>query len=177
MIVVLSVASLTLFGAIYYVYSDIKSKNETILTVEQDLSSKNQKHDYLMSLQNLVESIDPEVQKVESMIIPKSGDVAFIEEIENLGRSSGLLVEIDSLNLTTDPKVSSSTLSVLKVKVRATGAWVDVYKFASQIESLKYRIKINKFTLSSKEELTAIRSQSSNKEWQGIFEISVLEYK
>lgn len=176
-IAILSLATLILFGTIYYVYSDIKSKNETILTVEQDLSSKNEKHEYLMSLQNLVESIDPQVKKIESSIIPKSGDVAFIEELESLGRSEGLLVEIDSLNLAGDPKISSSTLSMLKVKFRATGAWAEVYKFVSIIESLKYRIKINKFTLSSKEELTATKNPNGNKEWQGIFEVSVLEYK
>ncbi len=176
-IVILSLGSLLLFGVIYYVYSDIKTKNETILTVEQDLSSKNEKHEYLMSLQNVVESIDPEVQKIENSIVPKAGDVAFIEELEALGRSSGLVVEIDSLNLASDPKISSSTFTMLKVKVRASGAWSDVYEFASIMESLKYKIKVNKFTLSNKEELTAIRSQTTNKDWQGIFEISVLEYK
>lgn len=173
----LSLATLFLFGAIYYVYSDIRSKNETILTVEQDLSSKNQKHEYLMSLQNLVDSIDPQVTKIESSIIPKSGDVAFIEELESLGRGEGLLVEIDSLNLVGDPKISSSTLAVLKVKFRATGDWAEVYKFASMIESLKYKIKINKFTLSSREELMATKNPDGSKDWQGVFEISVLEYK
>ena len=52
-----------------------------------------------------------------------------------------------------------------------------MYKFTYEMESLKYKIKINKFTLANKEELTSVRTTSQNKEWQANFEISVLEYK
>ena len=173
----LSLTSIILFGAIYFVYNQIKTKNENILNIEQDLSSKNTKHDYLISLQKLVESIDPEIKKVESSIVPKAGDVAFIEELELLARNSNLIIEIESLNLTSDPKNDSSPLATLKVKVKATGLWSDVYKFTYEMESLKYKIKINKFTLANKEELTSVRTTSQNKEWQANFEISVLEYK
>jgi hypothetical protein len=37
--------------------------------------------------------------------------------------------------------------------------------------------KINRITLSNQEELTATRSANTHKNWQGVFEISVLEYK
>lgn len=173
----LSLTSIVLFGAIYFVYNQIKTKNEKILNIEQDLLSKNTKHDYLISLQKLVESIDPEIKKVESSFIPKGGDVAFIEELELLARNSNLNVEIESLNLTSDPKNDSSPLATLKVKAKASGLWSDIYKFIYEMESLKYKIKINKFSIFNKQELTSIRDIKQNNEWQINFEISVLEYK
>jgi organic radical activating enzyme len=176
-LVILSLVSLLLFVAIYYVYRDIRIKNETILTVEQDLFSKNTRHEYLTSLQKLFESIEPKINKVESTIVPSGGEVAFIEDLEALARGLNIDITIDSLNLATDPKIASSTLSTLRVRAKYSGAWSNMYRFISEIESLKNKIKINRITLSNQEELTATRSANTHKNWQGVFEISVLEYK
>lgn len=174
---ILSLISIVLFVAIYYVYRDIRIKNETILTVEQDLSSNNTRHEYLTSLQKLFESIEPKINKVENTIIPSGGEVVFIEDLEALARGLNIDITIDSLNLASDPKVSSSTLSVLKVRAKYSGLWSDMYRFISELESIKHKIKINRITLSNQEELTATRSPNTHKKWQGVFEISVLEYK
>ncbi|HRH27081.1 MAG TPA: hypothetical protein PLZ99_02900 [Parcubacteria group bacterium] len=176
-IVGLSLLSLLLFGVIYYVYREIRIKNETILTIEQDLNSKSTKHEYLASLQKLFESIEPKINKVESTIIPKQGEVAFIEDLESMARNLNIDITIDSLNLSSDTKSSTTTLSVLNVRAKYSGSWPNVYRFISEMESQEYKVKINRITLSNQEELTATRNPNTHKNWQGVFEISVLEYK
>ena len=90
-----------------------------------------------------------------------------------------LNIQIESLNLTSDPKAESSSVSTLKIRARVEGLWADVYAFASKIESLPVKIKVNKFSLENIDKIPVDRSkiEGIGKEWRGSFEISVLEYK
>lgn len=178
-IVGLSIVGIVLLGMLYFVYSEIKSKNQKISIIEQELLSKKNKYDHLVSMQKLVKDIEPDVKKIEESIIPKSGDVDFIESIEALARSNDLSIQIETLNLVSDPKVASSTVSTLKIKAKTDGTWLNTYVFLSEIESSQIKLKINKLALTSSEDLvlsgTTLGTQG--KKWQANFEISLLEYK
>lgn len=175
----LSLVSLALFGAIYFVYQEIKIKNEKVSSVEQDLSQKSTRYDYLLSTKKLIENIELDIKKIDNSVVGKSGDVAFIEDLELLAKSNGLKIEIESLNLENDSKNASSTITTLKVKAKTEGDWVGMYSFVSEIESLPIKIKINRFALITEGELTSSQAKpvDQNKNWQGSFEISVLKYK
>lgn len=178
-IIVLSLSVIILFGAIYFVYAEIRSKNQKIFSFEQELQMKNNKYDYLVSMQKLVENIEPDIQKINNSIVSKSGDVGFIENLEAMARSHDLDIKIDSLNLVSDPKAPQSTLNTLKIKAKADGSWSNVYIFLSELESSPFKIKIDKFAIISGEELVldSTKAGSPSKKWQTSFEISVLEYK
>ncbi len=178
-IILLSAVSLSLFIAMYFVYVEIRSKNEKVSSVEQDLSQKNTRYDYLVSMQKLVKDIEVDIKKIDESIVPKSGDVGFIEKIESLAKKNNLNIQIESLNLTSDPKAENSTVSTLKIKASVDGSWLNMYMFVSEIESLPIKIKVNRFSLKNKDEIPADRTKMAGlgKEWRGSFEISVLEYK
>ncbi len=178
-IVILTVVSLLLFVAMYFVYAEIRSKNEKVSAVEQDLSQKNTRYEYLVYMQKLVKDIENDIKKIDDSIVPKSGDVGFIEKIESLAKNQGLSISIESLNLTSDPKAESSPVATLKIKATVDGAWSNIYLFASEIESLPIKIKVNRFSLKNKDEIPADKSKMGGlgKDWRGSFEISVLEYK
>lgn len=178
-IIGLSLISTALFVLIYFVYLDIKAKNEKISLVEQELASKNNRYDYLVSMQKLVQDIEPDIKKIDESIISKSADVDFIENLEALARSRDLTIQIFSLNLVADSKLSSSTVSTLKIKAKAEGSWASVYTFLSELESLPFKVKINQFSIISNDNLALSRAGSLTQEqkWQATFDISVLEYK
>ncbi len=174
-IILLSSATLLLFGFIYFAYYQIKEKNENILRLQQDLSAKSDKHEYLISLQNTIKEIESEIEKVQKSIIPKSRDVAFIEDLESMARSYGLQIEIQSLSLVSDKNINTDKIAVLKVKARASGSWSSVYRFVSELESLTYKLKIDKIALYTKSDGSSTINR--NADWEVIFEISVLEEK
>ncbi len=175
---VLVLVSVLLFVAMYFVYAEIRSKNLRVSEVEQDLSQKNTRYDYLLSMQKLVKDSENDIKKIDDSIVPKSGDVLFIETIENLAKSHNLTITIESLNLTSDPKLESN-VATFKIKASVEGLWSDLYLFASEIESIPVKVKINKFSLKNKDEIPADKTKIANmgKSWRGSFEISVLEYK
>lgn len=178
-IVVLSMFSVLLFVAMYFVYAEIRSKNEKVSTVEQDLSQKNTRYDYLLSMQKLVKDSEADIKKIDDSVVAKSGDVAFIEQIESLAKNHNLNISIESLNLTSDPKLENTSIATFKIKASVDGLWSDIYMFTSEIESLPIKVKINKFSLKNKDEIPSDRTKAVGlgKSWRSSFEISVLEYK
>lgn len=178
-IAILSLVSLSLFVAMYFVYVEIRAKNQKVSTVEQDLSQKNTRYEYLVSMQKLVKDIEGDIKKIDDSVVPKSGDVAFIENIESLARKNNLKIVIESLNLVSDPKAESSPVATLNIKANIEGLWSDMYLFVSEIESLPVKVKVSKISLKNKDEIPADKTKMAGlgKEWRGSFEISVLEYK
>ncbi len=174
---VLALSSLSLFGVIYFVYIEIKEKNEKILTVDQDISTQNSKRDYLVLAQKLIEDIEPDIAKINNSIVNSNGDVAFIENLESIARSYNLSIQIESLTIENDPKNESNPVSTLKIKAKIDGSWANAYVFLSELESLPFKLKINKFNFISSGEVLSVDKTSSNIGWQALFEISVLKYK
>lgn len=178
-IVGLTLTSLALFGLMFFVYAEIRSKNEKVSMIEQNLSQKNTRYDYLVSMQDLLKQSEENIKKIDSSIVQKTGDVSFIESLEKKARDYNLEVEIESLNLVHDSKNPNSTVATLNIKANVQGLWSNVYLFLSDIESMQYKIKINKFSLKNKDEIPVDRTKTLGlgKNWQGSFELSVLEYK
>lgn len=173
----LGLVSLVLFGAIYFVYNQIKSKSEKIAIVEHDLSQTNNRYDYLVSTQRLISDIAPQIEKASNSIVSKNGDVSFIENLESLAKSYNLQIQIDSLNIAVDSKAGSSTPATLKIKAKTEGSWTNSYLFLSEIESMPIKIKINRFAFDADEDIPSDGSKISVKTWKTSFEISVLKYQ
>jgi hypothetical protein len=178
-IALLTILSLVLFAAMYFVYMEIKSKNEKVSSVEQDLTQKNTRYDYLLSMQKLIKDSEVDIKKIDDSIVAKSADVAFIEKIESLAQSHDLDIQIESLNLSSDPKAENTSVSNFRIKANIEGLWGNIYLFISEMESLPIKVKINKFSLKNKDEIPTDKTKLAGlgKNWRGSFEISVLEYK
>ena len=113
-------------------------------------------------------------------MVPNSGDVQFIENLESVARNSGLSIDIDSLLLENDPKATQTTITVLRIKVKTKGSWSNTYKFISELESLPYKIKINSVLLSKTSEDLASKDGkkiTSKSQWSASIDIGVLKYK
>jgi len=170
---------LVIFIAYYFLWRDIKSKNERISTLSQDISSESVRQDYLILTQKVIESVNTDISRINNSIVAKDGDVSFIENLETLAKSNGLTITIDSLIFEDSPQTSSAGLTVFRINAKTRGNWAGTYTFLSQLESSPFKIKINKFTFlgSEGETLDGKKPSLSNIVWQGAFEIAVLKYK
>jgi hypothetical protein len=162
----------------YFGLNDIRDKNNNIYVLKNNLSSQVEKQRYMSSMEQMIENTDTNITKINTSIIQKGEDVKFIEEIEGIAKDNNLIINIDSLSVEENTSFVSSGLAILKVKANMSGGWAGVYSFLSQIESMPFRIKIDKFALISNVDQVMVGTKSANsKQWQGIFEISVLKYK
>ena len=178
-LITLSIIILIIFASYHFIFLDIKSKNENISLLSQELASQSNKQDYLISTQKMLESINSDITNINKSIVAKGGDVAFIENLESIAKSNGLVINIDTLVFEDEKKLSSAGLTVFKIRAKTRGTWAGTYGLLSQLESLPFKIKINKFAVlaETSDTFDAKKLKPANVMWQGSFEIVVLKYK
>ena len=177
--VILGLLTLGLFGLVFLVYRDIKTKNEHISILEHDFSIQASKQEYLISTQKILQDLAPDIANINNSIIASGGEVQFIESLESIAKGNGLLVVIDSIVSDDNPKSVSNSVSNLKIKAKMKGSWIGTYRFLAQIESLPTKIKINKFSFINTEIQidSGAKVGTSGNGWQSLFEITALQYK
>jgi hypothetical protein len=135
---------------------------------------------YMISLERTIQNADPDIIRINNSIIAKDGDVEFIETLEQMAKTNGLSVSIDSLTLENNPILAGSNVTILRIKAKTQGSWLGTYTFLSELESLPLKIKVDKFGFANGGSDTQTPSGKSAKAtvvWQSIFEIVVLKYK
>ncbi len=170
-IVILALVSAVLFYAKYYIYQNIKEINQNVSVLENGLSSSDERRAYQIATKKNIANLEPEITKINNSIIANGEDVKFIEDLEALANSNGLSIDISSLSFEDDPKISSSTITTFVIKAKAKGGWAGNYTFLAEMESLPFKVKINRFALSN------IGLDSGAIGWQSDFEMRVLKYK
>ncbi|MCX6702052.1 MAG: hypothetical protein NTX96_02560 [Candidatus Zambryskibacteria bacterium] len=179
-LVVLTIVIIVIFMMCYFVYKDIKYKNQNHHIILSDLSFQNNKQDYLISTQKTMDDLAPDIKLINSSIISKEGDVGFIENLESIAKENSLSIEIDSLIFDNGLKPTSSSTDVLKIKAKTEGSWSNSYTFLARLESLPFKIKIDKFSLTSiPVGIVSGTNENyvSSGNWQSVFEIDVLKSK
>src|SRR3954462_3830186 len=98
-VIFLCVVVLAIFAIHYLVFRDIKAKNEFISSLRHDLSLNTDEKTYLIDTQSTIDNLSSDLSRINSYIITKDGDVAFIEELESVAKQNNLEIDIDSLSL------------------------------------------------------------------------------
>jgi hypothetical protein len=177
-LILLGIVFVGFFVVYYLVYQDIKVKNEHISTLAQDLDFQSSRQEYLISTQRMIQNISSDIDRINNSIVAVDGDVQFIENLESIAKNEGLSISIDSLLIEDDPSFSNNEITTLKVKAKAEGSWAGTYSFLAQIESLPFKVKINKFSIVNDADGGGIDGQKTfSLNWQSSFEIQVLKYK
>ncbi len=178
-LIVLGILILAIFVSYYFIYKEVRFRDETYQTLLRDLSFQDSKQEYLISTQKIVDGLVLDINHVNDTIVPKEGEVEFIESLEIMAKESGLSIEIDSIVFSNDATIISESIDVLKIKAKTKGSWEDNYLFLSRLESLSLKLKIDSFGLSNTLADVVLTNKKVIKTsvWQGVFEISVLKYK
>lgn len=152
-------------------------KNENVSSLEHDLTLKGSRQDYLISTQKLIDDLSVDLQSVDSSIIAVDADVSFIEDLELLAEDNGLEIDIESLVVEDSPTLAAANVATLKAKIKTSGKWSGTYSFLTELESLPFKVKVNKFSMTNISKDSGLDVKKNGQQWQGGFEIVVLKYK
>ena len=130
----------------------------------------------IKSLAQKLININDKIEKIDTFILPPGQEVLveFIEEIESIGKTVGVELVINSI------EVMSPALPVLKdyeelnLKLEVTGNFTQVFHFASLIENLPYHVDIKQVNLNGTLEGEEKKKISV---WKGDFVFKVLKLK
>ncbi|MEI6843233.1 MAG: hypothetical protein WCK48_01860 [bacterium] len=170
---------IVIFVSYYFVFLDIKSKNENTSVLRNNLSYQIGKQQYMAEMQKTIKNSNSDISQISSMIVSKDGDVAFIESLENSARKNGLDIKIDSLTFDDNANLSAGGLTSLRVKATIKGSWLGTFTFMNELESMIYKVRVDTFALMYNTDADPSLTKKGVKStvWQSIFEIHVLKFK
>ena len=161
----------------YFLYSEIRTKNENISRVQIDLNNQESRQGYLISMQKLLDGLSSDINDITGSIVAKGQDVDFVEYLESVSKISGVELKIDNLSYEDSPTLKNTNITTLKIKANTDGTWKAIYSFLVQLESLPYKVKINKFAMVNVPDDSETKGKVVKSHWKSSFEIIVLKYK
>jgi hypothetical protein len=177
-IFLLSIFVLFLFAAQYFVYRDIKIKNQKISVAERDLLLQESRQEYLLSTEKLISAIGADLQKIDDSVLAQDGEVAFINSLEDLAAKNKLKFDAEFLGSDeNDVTLKNTNIKKFTIRAKISGSWSDTYTFISELESNPVKVKINSLSMSNVSLDSGIDVKKFGPRWQSVFEIVVLKYK
>ncbi len=164
----------------YFLFADIKHRNENASLFLHSVSSEIVKQQYILSLEHMIQSADSDISRVNNSFIAKDADVTFIEGLEKMAKDNRLTLSIDSLVLESDPILAGSGVSILRVKAKTQGSWSGTYTFLVELESLPLQIRVDRYGLANTFDSTVTgikKPVKSGNSWESSFEVILLKYK
>ena len=98
------------------------------------------------------------IKLLDSFFIKEGSDIIFIEQVENLAKIAGVLLEINSV---------SPDTGALRMSLKAEGTFSSLYHFLLMIEALPYQIQIS--------DVEVLGGKEDGK-WESLFNIKLLNY-
>jgi len=164
--------------AIYYVtFSSIKSKNENISAILNDLALETKKETLLKSIKSVAIDSAPARKKMESYFIGQDEIVKFLDFLGSLGKMSGAELEINNLGLEERAPTPAEAYQLLKLNIEAKGSFRSVYHFLTLLESVPFQINFAGVEMRTADTGVNGSKAKKNSAWKGSFNISVFKLK
>ncbi|OGG78046.1 hypothetical protein A3A36_02620 [Candidatus Kaiserbacteria bacterium RIFCSPLOWO2_01_FULL_52_12b] len=135
-----------IFSLIGYgvLYNAVTDKSAIAENLQVKISQKTESIDRISSARTALSEIAGDEAAVQSYFIPETGVVAFINDIEERGRSLGTTVTILSVSI---GKASTSTPQILTLAVTVKGTFDAVMRTVGAIEYAPYDLSLPSFSV------------------------------
>jgi len=177
-----SIVSLGLYGLLFW---EIRTKGQEISSLRVEADTDVKKDGTLRAAKASLVKNKELIERMDSYFISRDGVVAFIEELEKLGKDTGVLLSIGSVSAENDSKMKDDFKETLRIRLEASGPWANLFYFLSILESLPYRAQVDQMTVSllgASDKLSfgselGPRLQGKEEIWKGTFELTILKLK
>jgi hypothetical protein len=135
-------AAAFIIGA-YFFYEHIDGQVQTISNSFAQIAQDDLLQHQASDIQIMAKKTASDRQRVDSYILPLSAVPSFVQSLEDLGTSNGVVLKITSLSQSASTVAS---INVLNVAVTMVGPWKNVYRVAALIQDLPYAVAVDSFT-------------------------------
>lgn len=176
-------ACLAALSCFVFLLWSIKSANEHISTLANEIAQEGKREELLKSTKNSAAETASLRAKLDNFFIAPDGVVSFLEFVDGLGGVSKVGLEITNLGLE-DVAGSPVPSELLRLQIVAGGSWEGIYHFLSLLESIPYKMRLEDAALQKqpKEKLIPVLDAEGKPKpppppWVGSFRVSVLKLK
>jgi hypothetical protein len=155
----LNIALFCAYGYLFFVV-DSKNKATTLLySASHQAASDKEK---IRGLERTLKDTEEDRNKLSEYFVTKTSAVAFIERIENLGKSAGVELSVNSVS------DAAKNSGVLQLDFSATGSFSNMYRLMALVESMPYKVTLKKASMQKigdQQEVTG--------DWKGDFMVTL----
>lgn len=158
-IIVISLNLVGLAGLIFLGRQLNQDVSQVITAYQEFYTSTHGQEDLLALTKILTETTEARVAVGVAFL---SGDtlIPFIERLEDLARTAGVILKLD------EPKVVTGKIASLELSFHAEGSFAGLYHYLSLLENLPYRLDWRSVTWSF----------NSGTTWSGDFNLAITSY-
>jgi Tfp pilus assembly protein PilO len=124
--------------------SEIKDTKKNVVNQKNELEKKLNREKNLVTLNENLKKIGPEVDFLSQIFIDKDKELEFITTLEGIASKNSIN---QSLNLGTERSVKFGQYIKTPIEISADGRYNDMVDYLINIENLKYYININSLDL------------------------------
>lgn len=131
------------FGSLSIVLWEIKKVENLYKNTESGFA----KEEKSRLIKSIVEANKEDIQILRNFFVQKGDEVKFIEQIEEIGRKSGVTFEIFSIDV--KGKEASSFKEDLSVKMNLRGSWSNVISFVDMLQKTYFGVAFQNINVNS----------------------------
>lgn len=131
LLLVAALCNLAAAAAFALLFWQVRVKNERVSDLVNQIELQAKQEQALESARTLLLGTAGLRESLGAYFVPKDGTVAFLEALEELGRRSGVLPAVTSVE---QEPFSGKQAQKLKVAVRGEGSWPAVLRFVGLVE-------------------------------------------
>jgi hypothetical protein len=133
-------------GVYVFLFNTIKTNATEASLLSNQLDLEVRRDQRLRSIKQLTTDLSEELALVDALLVPKDGVVTFLEHIEDLGRSAGVTLTVNSVSV--DGTLPTKTsYERLRIEFVASGSWSATTHLLALFETLPYGIVIEQMQL------------------------------
>ena len=162
------VCNIAAIAGYYFLFQYIKTQSKAAIALTSTIDSGQQKNSHLSALRAVVKDIDGKRQQLTSFFLSGDAEIPFIEQMEALGKTSGLTVKTNSVSSVAG---SAGAAKTFRMQLQVVGSWNSALYFLNQIENLPYDVHVQGVSLVKQPG----SGKTSSGSWAATFEISLAE--
>lgn len=167
LIAVLVVADFVFLAAWLYLYFSVDSKIMLIEEMQMEVKTKERQLESRHDTKKLVESLSEQKKKIDDVFLSPDNLVNLVEQIEEIGRSAGVVANINSVDNFGSVKNRPS------FKISASGDYNKIFKFLILLENLPTKMMIKSTSWGGQSSAPDIMAAP----WSANFDIILLSYE
>ena len=155
-----AVSVLLYAGSLFVVLREIKK----IENLNKEMNAVILKKEQSEAIKTIIETNKEDIRHLRDFYVQKGDEIQFIEHIEGVAKKSGILFEINSIDVKASQ--TNSFKEDIVVKISIAGWWNNIIMFADMIEKMPFGALVQNISLNTEE-----------KKWTGQVEFLIYKEK
>jgi len=137
--IIFGIALVLIVFFIYFLFAEIKKNSQDLILAKKELISLQAKIENLQNFKEIYKTLEPDLEKIDLMLIDLEVPIDFIKFLEKTGEDSGVLIDISPISIR---KIETDPWPSIGFQIALTGSFPNCLKFLEKIETSPYLIEI-----------------------------------